>query len=472
MKHKNKNNKGFSLVEVVVAIAILTMAATAIMSGFVQAARVNQKAQRMKDAADLAQVVAEQFKGMSVADILSNYTASSDSGAGSLTGTRTIEWTGLTEQALLGSASKLGFTVDVTLNSSPYASNSQITTTYNQQTKLKQDLKDSSGNPIVDSSGNTLQSVVGNGFLVPVIKETADNCVISSNDYSDAAAIADAKDYYAKAYATAKSAPYATGASAAQYPIIYQNYYNTFATAYDAIFSGNRITMASYTDTTLKFTPKRQMTIKVKCSPTFGGVYKVVVLVDAKYSFASVTYDGVAIPAYDKVFHLISEGGGAEFIVSPSTGDGKKDIYFYYNASDIFHGFVNVNNIADGTMGASFDTVSVVYDYPGYADSLKKIGCNLYLIPQNFTSGSATYMPLFKNDSVSATVNSSWQDVCKVYSGMLKVDGGSSITYLGGTGVNGYTTDGGKNNITMYEMKISVKLDGVEYANFLTTKED
>lgn len=56
-----RKNRGFSLIEIIVAVAIITIAGTALFSGFVQALNVHRKTTRLQMAEDVAQQVAEEF---------------------------------------------------------------------------------------------------------------------------------------------------------------------------------------------------------------------------------------------------------------------------------------------------------------------------------------------------------------------------------------------------------------------------
>lgn len=56
-----KDNHGFSLIEIIVAVAIITIAGTALFAGFVQAMDVHRKTTRLQMAEDVAQQVAEEF---------------------------------------------------------------------------------------------------------------------------------------------------------------------------------------------------------------------------------------------------------------------------------------------------------------------------------------------------------------------------------------------------------------------------
>lgn len=70
MKHKKrKRNHGFTLVEVLVAAAILSLMVTPILSSFVAIARVNAKSRRRLSATTIANGVMESVKGFSLADV-------------------------------------------------------------------------------------------------------------------------------------------------------------------------------------------------------------------------------------------------------------------------------------------------------------------------------------------------------------------------------------------------------------------
>lgn len=64
MKNRRKqDNRGFSLVELIIAIAILAFVVAPILRAFVSSARTNNKAQRMLSATTVAQNVMEEVKG-------------------------------------------------------------------------------------------------------------------------------------------------------------------------------------------------------------------------------------------------------------------------------------------------------------------------------------------------------------------------------------------------------------------------
>jgi len=62
MKHSQNNNKGFSLVEVLIAVAVLTIVITPIAMTFISSSKVNQKAKRVLSATEMAQNL---FEGIS-----------------------------------------------------------------------------------------------------------------------------------------------------------------------------------------------------------------------------------------------------------------------------------------------------------------------------------------------------------------------------------------------------------------------
>lgn len=70
MKSKEKNNSGFTLVELLVAIAILAIVVTPLLYSFVSGARLNAKSKRIMEATTVAQNVMEDIKATSLEDLL------------------------------------------------------------------------------------------------------------------------------------------------------------------------------------------------------------------------------------------------------------------------------------------------------------------------------------------------------------------------------------------------------------------
>ena len=67
------NNAGFSLVEVLVAMAVLAILSVPVLSSFTNAARINHKARKEENANTVAADIVEQFKSVSMSEILSDY---------------------------------------------------------------------------------------------------------------------------------------------------------------------------------------------------------------------------------------------------------------------------------------------------------------------------------------------------------------------------------------------------------------
>ena len=61
-----KNNKGFSLVELIISIAILALVSGPLLNNFVTAIRVNVKARRVQSETNIVQSIAEDIKFKSI----------------------------------------------------------------------------------------------------------------------------------------------------------------------------------------------------------------------------------------------------------------------------------------------------------------------------------------------------------------------------------------------------------------------
>lgn len=66
-------NKGFSLIEVLVAIVVLAIITLPILSSFATSAKVNSNARRQENANSLAQKVMEEFKSLSIQQLTNGY---------------------------------------------------------------------------------------------------------------------------------------------------------------------------------------------------------------------------------------------------------------------------------------------------------------------------------------------------------------------------------------------------------------
>ena len=80
MKNKFLGNKGFTLVEVLVAVAILALIAIPLVANFAMSSRVNQKSRKNLDTTTMAQNVMEGMNAYSAEDIIKQFDSYSGSG--------------------------------------------------------------------------------------------------------------------------------------------------------------------------------------------------------------------------------------------------------------------------------------------------------------------------------------------------------------------------------------------------------
>ena len=73
MYNKKLNSKGFSLIEVLIAVAILAIVTLPILKAFSTSAMVNRNARRQENANTAASAIAEQFKSMTVSRLIEKY---------------------------------------------------------------------------------------------------------------------------------------------------------------------------------------------------------------------------------------------------------------------------------------------------------------------------------------------------------------------------------------------------------------
>ena len=74
MKHLNKNNKGFSLVELLISVAILAVVALPLLQVFTLSAKLTGKARASGEATAAAQNIQETIEARGVANILNQNT--------------------------------------------------------------------------------------------------------------------------------------------------------------------------------------------------------------------------------------------------------------------------------------------------------------------------------------------------------------------------------------------------------------
>lgn len=467
MKSFKKTNKGFSLIEIIVSIAIVSLVATGVLSGFVQASRINAKTQRLQDAMELAQAVSENFNKRSYDDIIAITgtgvsTVETSLPADKDRGVRTATISGLKATDIFSGISEyqndgIDFDVEVQLDSSKYATDTAITTTYQQKDKL--------GKQAAGASG-TYDYIASNAFIVPTIKEIQDHFVITSDNYNDTKALerllADRETEYAN-IATAGMAPGPAKTAAAMQAITdFRTYFSTTA------FPDGKITAEKFGDTAagLKtYITSRQLKITVtyQVLPASASLFECVVKIGGVYQFpADPNYTGLVAKTY-----TIDDIATYAFTFNP-TGDNLKDVFFYYNPLNVpatlpsgDKVYVNfVNTIPEARLTAlvqkpSFYLVSQDVNVGGVSKTVNYTqNATLFVSYTGFSSTGGTEMILKP----------------KAFTNMTYFDSGKyNLVSIGGSG---YLTDGGSNAVTMYDMVIIVTYNGEEYARITTTKED
>lgn len=72
-KKLNQNNRGFTLIELIITVVILALVTAPFLSSFVTASNTNVKSKRIQEANELGQYIIEQFKASSVAQLVTAY---------------------------------------------------------------------------------------------------------------------------------------------------------------------------------------------------------------------------------------------------------------------------------------------------------------------------------------------------------------------------------------------------------------
>lgn len=68
-----KNNKGFTLLELIVTVVILALVTAPFLSSFASASKTNEKSKRVQESNELSQLIIEQFKASSVDQLIATY---------------------------------------------------------------------------------------------------------------------------------------------------------------------------------------------------------------------------------------------------------------------------------------------------------------------------------------------------------------------------------------------------------------
>lgn len=124
-KKLNKNNKGFTLLELILTVVILALVTAPFLSSFVSASRANQKSKRIQEANELGEYIIEQFKATSVDQLVTTYKLTADgsyiidSATGSAYNKNSTKYTGKVSKnsadAALPTGMRKGYTAELTL---------------------------------------------------------------------------------------------------------------------------------------------------------------------------------------------------------------------------------------------------------------------------------------------------------------------------------------------------------------------
>lgn len=77
-KNRKTNNKGFTLVELLLTVVILALVAAPFLSSFVSASKANVSSKRIQEANELGEYIIEQFKVTSIEELISSYKLQED----------------------------------------------------------------------------------------------------------------------------------------------------------------------------------------------------------------------------------------------------------------------------------------------------------------------------------------------------------------------------------------------------------
>lgn len=179
---KTLNNKGVSLIELIVAVAMIAICGTMLFNGFTMAARAHVKTTNLQMAEDVAQQIAEEFKTNHVELLLHRYNAVSPVvTTDTVTGVKTIEFNGIAvdyvSRAMINPNAK--FTANIKLTSKLTADGTEISRTDGLETDKDTTYKQNSDEA---TSFYAVTSDVGtNSFIVPEVVNLYDgeNVVVS-----------------------------------------------------------------------------------------------------------------------------------------------------------------------------------------------------------------------------------------------------------------------------------------------------
>lgn len=127
-KKINKNNKGFTLIELIITVVILALVTAPFLSSFATASRTNLKSKRIQEANELGEYIIEQFKATTVDQLIKTYNLSQDSSYVISGNTKTsTKYTGTMAKsgsgATLPAGFRSGYTANITLTPAKVVTN-------------------------------------------------------------------------------------------------------------------------------------------------------------------------------------------------------------------------------------------------------------------------------------------------------------------------------------------------------------
>ena len=176
-RQQRHDNKGFSLVELLVCVSIMAIAAVPLMKALGMSAKVNGRAQSIQNATSLAEGVMEEVKSLSTSELESKYGSANFVNVGTATAP-------VYEMTKTGVTSTQGETFDV-------------------KATIKADAYGDSGSPVdFDSSAASNENVLlANSVKLPVLEniDTLTQVALTKQDFTKYDA--DAENYFANCQA-------------------------------------------------------------------------------------------------------------------------------------------------------------------------------------------------------------------------------------------------------------------------------
>ena len=442
-------NKGFSLIEVLVAIVILAIITLPILSSFASAAKINANARKQENANALAQKVVEEFKSLTINQLTDGHVTGGDydftSNYNPAIGVTKCYVKDSTNPSLMHKNQWIyEFTLankDIALN--PYYEGENGEKYYVQVTLDPTLYADRTiALPQTDNTTNNI-----NTYYMPSFSDinVDSNYVMMNQVYQNDIGVKEVFDPTgAKGLTYDKIKKEVTINAEVKQPIT-----KNVITRIDE--NGNAISGAIHIFT-------QTVSLKVRYTETATGAYK-------DYDYGSTTYNDSEFTENASIINKLNPTSNYNDI---------KNIYLLYNAFDKFN-------------SSASDVININYNYPTSDLMNKKL--NVYVIEQDaFKVDSLTTKVPLKKSNVNVKINNCPVDIMNY--GTLNLDGvyntsGAVNIYSNITGWNTASKMTQYNNITqnstqsetkyLYNMKVEVWADektGNPFLTMTSTKEN